>query len=95
MIKGKTKTGFEFEVEENVIDDMRIVEAVANIVNGTEPLAVVMIVNKILGEQQKERLYQYLEESDGRVSIEKVSNAITDIFEAFGSQGKNSLSLPE
>lgn len=90
MIKGKTKTGFEFEVKENVIDDMRIVEAVAETVNGENPLAVVMIVNQILGEEQKESLYKHLEEPGGRVPIEKVSNAITDIFEAFGNQGKNS-----
>ena len=56
MIKGKTKTGFEFEVKENVIDDMRIVEAVAETVNGENPLAVVMIVNQILGKEQKESL---------------------------------------
>ena len=90
MITGKTESGFAFSVEENAFDDMRVVDALAGISDGTNPLAVSFLTERILGKEQREKLYQHVAEKDGRVPIEKIGNEITQIFAAYGGPGKNS-----
>ena len=89
MITGKTSTGFEFEIDENVINDMRILDAVSEVANETNLLAISFLVDTILGEN-KERLYKHVAEKNGRVPIDKVNSEIAEIFKAFGGAGKNS-----
>lgn len=90
MIKKiKTSSGFEMEIETDVMNDMRIIESVAGLARGTDPLAIVEISHKVLGED-RERLYDHLAEEDGRVPIDKASEEITEIMKLCGEQGKNS-----
>ncbi len=89
MASGKTSSGFEFNVDRAVIDDMRIVDAVAEVADGSNPLAISFLVKTILGEEGKKALYEHLQEEEGRVPLTKVSNEITEIFKAFGEEGKN------
>ena len=92
-MQGKTKSGFEFEMDETVLDDMRILDMIAGISSG-DVTQLSPLIRKILGDEQRERLYRYLEEKEGRASIGRVSEEITEIFEACKS-GKNSSSSPE
>ncbi|MDO4393105.1 MAG: hypothetical protein Q4C80_01660 [Bacillota bacterium] len=55
MIKGTTKTGFEFEIDENVFDDWELVEAFREIERGDDGL-IVDVVEQILGIEQKNAL---------------------------------------
>lgn len=88
MIKGKTKSGFEFEVEEDVMDNMLMVDALSDTMDDN-PLAFARVCSLLLGKAQKKELYKHLEK-DGKVKVEDVSNEIADIFNALGEQGKNS-----
>ena len=92
-MQGKTKSGFEFERDETVLDEMRILDMIAGISSG-DVTQLSPLTRKILGDDQKERLYRHLEETEGRASISRVSEEITEIFEACKS-GKNSSSSPE
>lgn len=92
-MQGKTKSGFEFEMDETVLDDMRILDMIAGI-SSRDVTQLSPLTRKILGDDQKERLYRHLEETEGRASISRVSEEITEIFEACKS-GKNSSSSPE
>lgn len=92
-MRGKTESGFEFEIDVKKLDDMRIVDMIVEISDGNL-LLLTPLVSKILGREQKERLYKHLEEPDGRVPSEKLSDEITEILKA-GNEGKNSSSLPE
>lgn len=92
-MKGKTKSGFEFEMDVRQMDDMRILDMIIEISNGNI-LLLSSLATKILGKEQKEKLYRHLEKREGKVSIEKLSNEITEIFNA-GNEGKNSSSSPE
>lgn len=87
MLNGKTKSGFEFSVDPNVLDNMELLDAVAEI--DTNPLAVSKVINMVLGAEQRKALYDHLRTEDGRVPVKAVSDAITDIFSSCGQQGKN------
>lgn len=89
MKKGKTKSGFEFEVDENVLNDMRLVDAVAEIADGSNPLAISFVIKKILGDS-RDALYKHVSEEDGRVPVERINDEITDIINSLGNAGKNS-----
>ena len=88
-MKGKTASGFAFSVDETVLDDMRVVDAIAEIESGANPAAISTLLNRILGKEQKERLYEHIEEN-GRVPVKKTVDEIVEIFQALGGQGKNS-----
>lgn len=92
-MKGTTKSGFGFEVDANKLDDMRILDMVVEISEGNI-LQLSPLAKKILGEEQKEKLYQHLEKTEGKVSVERVSDELTEIFNA-GNEGKNSSPSPE
>lgn len=89
MVKGKTKSGFEFELEENVINNMELVDALADCADDN-PFAVSKAVKLLLGNDLRQKLYDHLRTEDGRVPMEEVSVAVSEIFAAFGSKGKNS-----
>lgn len=88
MVKGKTKTGFEFEYNELRLDDMEFIELVAQADSNVTVLP--KLLNMVLGEEQKKRLYDHLRVEDGRVPTQALADAVEEIFEAAGDQVKNS-----
>lgn len=83
MVKGKTTTGFEFETNEAVFNDMEVVDAIADMQTGDESAVMVatsVLITKLLGAEQKKALYNHLRNDEGRVPIESVSNAIVEIM---------------
>lgn len=78
VIKGKTRSGFEFEVSDTVGDNMELLEAIAEAEEN--PIVFARIVSLLIGKKQKKELYNYLRGEDGIVHIEPVSEAIADIF---------------
>lgn len=87
-ITGKTKSGFEFVVEKDVIDDMELIDDLADADEGN-PLAVSRVCKRILGEKQQKRLYDHLRTQDGRVPIKETAEALIDIMVELGQEGKN------
>lgn len=92
-MKGTTTTGFEFEINEKDLDDMRILDMIVEMSEG-DLAKLSPLVKRILGEEQRERLYAHLEEKEGRASVARVSDEISEIF-VMSKAGKNSLSSPE
>lgn len=86
MIKGKTESGFEFEVEEEVTDDYEFLELLCKVDNGEVNL-IPKVADELLGIEQKKALMEHLREN-GRVSAKKMGEAIGEIMTSFG-QGKN------
>lgn len=52
MIKGETKTGFAFELEEAVLDNMELVDALAEM-QEDDPLALSAVVRMVLGPKRQ------------------------------------------
>lgn len=88
MIQGKLENGFEFTIDEKILDDMELVDAMAE-AEGENPLKFSTVILKVLGKEQRDRLYDILRNEDGRVPIEAVSDAITEILKSAGEDGKN------
>ena len=78
-MKGTLKSGFEFEVADDVCDNMELLDAVVDA--DENPLAVSKIVKLLLGEDQRRALYDHLRDESGRVPVLSVSNAVAEIFQ--------------
>lgn len=87
--KGKLENGFEFEIDDAVLDDMELIDTLAEADSG-DALAASRAFSMIVGKEQKKRLYDYIRNEDGRVPIETAVNALTEMLETLGEEGKNS-----
>ena len=88
MTQIKTRSGFECEIDERCLDDMELLDLIADLEGGESLAAYRGILNKILPGGQ-ERLYDHVRNDEGRVPIAAVSMEITDIFNALKA-GKKS-----
>jgi hypothetical protein len=87
MKTGKTTSGFEYEIDDAAVDDMELIEDLA-IIDGGNISPLPGALNKLLGEDQKKRLYEHFRGKDGRVPASKVLDEIKAIFESIGDEGK-------
>ena len=81
------KNGLKLEMNENTMDNMELVDTLAEAED--DPLAVSRMTKLVLGTEGRKKLYDSLRTEDGRVPVAAVSDAIKEIFEAFGEKGKN------
>lgn len=81
MITGTTKSGFEFQVDEMLLDDMNFVELLAECEESV--LALPRTIKYMLGEEGKKKLYDHCS-VDGRVSREKIDAETGEIIEFLG-----------
>lgn len=88
MIKGKTSSSFEFEIDEGLKDDMELVDAIAEAM-GENSLAISKVCLMVFGKEQRKRLYDFLRDENGRVSAEAVSECTIEAIKASGDAGKN------
>lgn len=78
MISGKTRTGFEYVIDDNVFDDYEILELMAKVKNN-DPLAIFELIERLLGEEQKDQLKDHVR-VNGRVPMSAINDEIVDIF---------------
>lgn len=90
MILAKTTSGFEIELDENVIDYILMEDLALMQKDGSKLFAV---VDRFLGEENKKRLLAHLADSNGRVPAETVVAAVGELLNSFAA-GKNSSSSP-
>lgn len=89
MRSGKLKNGFEYKFDEGVMNDMEFLDALYES-QGKAPLRISEVITKLLGEEQKQALYDYVRDKEtGRVSPEKITECLTEIFEG-SEDSKNS-----
>lgn len=86
MIKGKTTSGFDFQLEEHVLDNMELLDAIVEA--DENPALIPKIVNMVLGKEGKKRLYDHLRTEMGNVPIMAVAAEVAEIFNC-NQQGKN------
>ena len=86
MLKGKTESGFEYEVSDAAMNDYELVEILAEV--DTNPLLLPRLVKKLLGDKQKNKLLDHLRTKDGNVPIDLISAEIMEIFQS--GKAKNS-----
>ena len=79
MIKGKTKSGFNDHIDENVLQDYELLEAIAE--TEKNPIFITKVVRMLLGEDT-DKVKEHVRDENGHVSIEKMNVEITEIFQA-------------
>lgn len=87
-VTGKLENGFEYEIDDAVLDDMEMVDALSE-AQSTNPLALSTVINKLLGNEQKKALYDAVRREDGTVPIEDITQSVVTIFQSIGDEGKN------
>lgn len=88
MINGKTKSGFQFSVDENCMNDMELVDILADD-SVDEAFRMSSLVKKLLPGDQRKALYDHVR-VNGRVPVDAVIAEVEDIFASMGNPGKNS-----
>jgi hypothetical protein len=87
MINGKTKTGFQFSVDENCMNDMELVDILAD-VSVDEAFRMSALVKRLLPNDQRKALYDHVR-VNGRVPVDAIIMEVESIFDAMGIAGKN------
>lgn len=80
------KSGYAFELDEKVVDNMELVDVLAEADNDEDPLAISKICTLLFGEHKK-AIYDSFR-TDGRVPLTDISEAIKSTFEQLGNKGK-------
>lgn len=81
MIKGKTKSGFEFEVDKEAFSDAEFIESF-HTMRTSDEMEVFHLVEIVLGKDQKKRLYDHVRNEKGRVPTSALTDELNDIFTA-------------
>ena len=87
MVKGTTKSGFSYEIDEGILDDYEFLEILFKIDEG-EVASSIKMVDMLLGKKQKERLKEHVRNEEGRVLASKMIVEAFEIFESI-KKGKN------
>lgn len=78
MISGKTQSGFEYTIADNIGDDYELLELMGEVRNG-DTLAIFALIDRVLGREQHNALKEHCR-VDGRVSTTRMNEEIVDIF---------------
>ena len=97
MVKVKLDNGFEAHVNDKRMRDVRFIKFLSQI-DDEDLDSTFKIIDTVLGEEQAEKLYDFLAKDDGEggtyTDIEDVTTAIQEIFDKLNidgeSTGKNS-----
>lgn len=88
MIKGTTSTGFEYEYDEEHLDDMRFVDVLAVVVDPEAPpfekiAGASQLLTMLLGADMKKALYEHIGKNhEGRVPRAELQQALEEIMQA-------------
>ena len=88
MLKGKTTSGFSFEIDEAIADDLELLEDIARADKDVSVFP--RVLEEILGADQKKALYEHLRGKNGRVSTKAAVDEFTEIMNIAGEETKNS-----
>ena len=81
MRSGTTSTGFNYEFDEQRLDDMRFVDVLAEVMDPNGPKfekvsGISKLIRMLLGEEMKEKLYDHISNYTGKY---RVDNAVASV----------------
>lgn len=79
MVKGKTESGFEFEIDEQAVNDMRVIDAMVEVEEGNLG-GVSRLISLLFTKEQKKAFYDHLRLENGRVPLDTASKEIFEIL---------------
>lgn len=78
MIKGKTKSGFNFEIDEEVVNDYEFIEVLADV--DENPLKSPKLFKMLLGDEQTNKLKEHIKAKNGKIPVKIMTEEIADIL---------------
>lgn len=87
MLKGKTKSGFAFDIPDERLNNMELLDALAELDAG-DSTQMSWVLKQLFSPEQKKALYDHLRTPAGTVPIEAVVAELEEIL-ASGQQAKN------
>ena len=88
-ISGSTSTGFKYSLDEDDLDDMELLEVLAD-VNDGDVMKTPKLLEMMLGEEQKKNIYNHCRSKKGKVPTKALTNELNDIFKSASDSLKNS-----
>ena len=88
--RGTLKNGFEYEYDDKVFHNMRFLDAVADSQKTETAYAFSTMVLLLLGKEQREALYEYIESKGEDVTVELMGDIVEEITSAANDESKNS-----
>lgn len=82
MIEGKTKSGFEYAIDERVLDDWQLVEAIADTESGDASKAIrgmTNLVEFVIGDQADALKKHIADKNDGYIPKDAMLNTMIEI----------------
>ena len=87
MTKVTTASGFAAVIDEAVLDDMELLDMLME-TSGDNVRHLPAILGKLLGAEDKQRLYDHVRTAEGRVPYAAIDRELTEIFSSIRG-GKN------
>ena len=76
MIKNKTTTGFEFEIDERALQNYELLELLNDV--DENPLLITKVTKMLIGAEATAKLKDHVRDEDGFVSTEEMSKEIAE-----------------
>lgn len=87
MLKGITKSGFDYEIEDKALDNWELLESLVEVDEGNVG-AIVKVARQLLDKRQLDKLKNHCKDPDtGCVSKNKMFIELADILGGKGSEG--------
>lgn len=83
IIKGKTSTEFEFEIDKDCLEDAEFMELYRR--QEKNGLDLYEFIEYAIGKEQKKRLYDHLRDDTGRVKVTRLRDEVGDILLALSN----------
>lgn len=81
IIKGKTSTGFEYEINKEVVDDWNFIERLARLEQNQSVSETIDIIVTMIGREGYENLKKHCQKDSGRIPIKRLMNEYYEIME--------------
>lgn len=77
-VSGETESGFVFNIEAEQLDNMELIDALAEL--DDDPLKISLVITLLFGKEEKKRLYEHVRTEDGIVPGKAIEKELSDIF---------------
>lgn len=78
-MKGTTSTGFNYEFDETLFEDLEFIELLADADENGMQFPKFLV--RLLGDEQKKKLYDHVRSENGRVSILDVKREVVEMMD--------------
>lgn len=85
-VKDVEYEGYKFKFDSDIIDDIEIVELVAEIESG-KPALIIKFIKLVLGEDGYTEMKNYFVTKDGKFKLTTLTNIFEEIFNKFDPKG--------